>query len=39
VRNSEQMGGEVHVSFCTTFLNLLINLLFVIQIGCTSYVP
>jgi len=32
VGNSEQMSGELHITFCTNFLNLLINLLFVIQL-------
>jgi len=28
----EQMSGELNITFCTILLNLLINLLFVIQV-------
>jgi len=30
--NNEQISGKVHITFCTIFLNLLINILFVIQL-------
>jgi len=29
--NNEQISGQLHITFCTIFLNILINLLFVIQ--------
>jgi len=29
--NTEQMSGELHITFCTIFSNILLNLLFVIQ--------
>jgi len=32
VGNSEQMSGELHITFCTIFLNLLINFWFFIQL-------
>jgi len=32
VRQNEQMCGELLVTFCTMFLNLLINLFFIVQI-------
>jgi len=39
VENSEQMSGELHVTFCTIFFLLTNQSLICYSMGCTSYVP